>query len=213
MASSDPLAQAAALSGLHAFVRPLSVADVKSCVEVENAFVEHERCSEEKFVYRLTRTPELALGLFIQTSNGSPRLIGHVIANRSSASAIQDTSMEAPKNWQSLSPDRPVVVDGHVIGNDPRGKNIAIHSVAVIPEFQGKGTGKALVQAYVEYIRNAGIPAQRIMLIAHDYLIRFYESAGFENRGISQSRYAGETWFDLVSLGRDLCCVLNITDD
>ena len=111
--------------------------------------------------------------------------------------------MDAPENWQSLSPDQPVVVNGQVVGNDPRGSNIAIHSVAVIPEFQGQGTGKAMVRAYVEYIRNAGIPAQRIMLIAHDYLVRFYESAGFENRGPSQCRYAGETWFDLVSFPRD----------
>jgi len=37
-----------ALSGRAAYVRPLSVQDVKSCTTVESAFPEHERCSEEK---------------------------------------------------------------------------------------------------------------------------------------------------------------------
>lgn len=36
------------LAGLKAFTRPLSVEDVDSCVDVENAFPEQERCSKEK---------------------------------------------------------------------------------------------------------------------------------------------------------------------
>lgn len=36
------------LSGREAYVRPLSVQDVKSCTTVESAFPAHERCSEEK---------------------------------------------------------------------------------------------------------------------------------------------------------------------
>jgi GNAT superfamily N-acetyltransferase len=71
--------------------------------------------------------------------------------------------------------------------------------VVVLPEYQGTGVGKCLVKRYIEYIRTAGIPAERIILLCHDYLIRFYESAGFENRGLSQCRYAGETWYDMVS--------------
>lgn len=36
------------LDGLKAFIRPLSVADVDSCVVVESAFPVPERCSKEK---------------------------------------------------------------------------------------------------------------------------------------------------------------------
>ena len=36
------------LNGLKAFIRSLSVADVDSCVIVESAFPEQERCSKEK---------------------------------------------------------------------------------------------------------------------------------------------------------------------
>ncbi|KAI9926596.1 hypothetical protein MW887_004365 [Aspergillus wentii] len=98
------------LSGENVFTRPLSPADVKSCVNVESAFVERERCSEEKFVYRLNQTPNLCLGLFTSTNNEA-QLIGHIIANRSSAPTITDGSMQMPDNWQSLSEDSTVVVD------------------------------------------------------------------------------------------------------
>ena len=36
------------LAGLNAFTRPLSPTDVQSCVTVESAFPEHERCSQQK---------------------------------------------------------------------------------------------------------------------------------------------------------------------
>ncbi|KAE8419047.1 hypothetical protein BDV36DRAFT_252322 [Aspergillus pseudocaelatus] len=107
--------------------------------------------------------------------------------------------MKMPSDWRSRSPHDPVIVDGEVIGDDPRGTNIAVHSVAVLPAYQGTGVGKCLVKAYVEYIRNAGIEADQIMLICHDYLIRFYESAGFVNRGPSPCQFAGGGWFDMAT--------------
>ncbi|OGM50438.1 arylalkylamine N-acetyltransferase [Aspergillus bombycis] len=103
-----------------------------------------------------------------------------------------------PSDWQSRSPHDPVIIDGEVIGNDPRGTNIAVHSVAVLPEYQGTGVGNYLVKEYVEYIRNADIEADRIVLICHDYLVRFYERAGFKNQGPSLCQFAGGGWFDMA---------------
>jgi hypothetical protein len=58
MAPTTNLSQCPALDGLDFYLRPLSVADVKACVTVENAFPENERCSEEKVNPRLPpRTP------------------------------------------------------------------------------------------------------------------------------------------------------------
>ena len=127
------------------------------------------------------------------------RLIGHTIANRTSASSITEGSMEMPENWRSLTPNDVVKVDGEVIGNDPNGTTIAIHSVVIIPEFQGKGVGKTLVKAYIRYIRDANILGDRLLLIAHRHLIKFYESAGFKNQGQRECQFAGGGWFDLVS--------------
>ncbi|KAF7587833.1 hypothetical protein BBP40_006656 [Aspergillus hancockii] len=186
-----------ALAGLNPFTRPLTAADLRSCVTVESAFPEHERCSEEKFAYRLHRTPELCLGLFVNKNNNE-QLIAHVIGIRSSSTAITDASMQMPSDWRSHSAGEPVVVDGEVIGHDPRGTSVAVHSVVVLPEYQGTGVGKILVKRYVEYMRTAGIPAERIVLICHDYLIRFYESAGFEYQGPSPCKFIKGEWFNMT---------------
>ena len=37
-----------------------------------------------------------------------------------------------------------------------------------------------------------------INLTCHDYLIAYYEKHGFVNEGLSQSTFAGETWYDMV---------------
>ncbi|KAF9888607.1 hypothetical protein FE257_008539 [Aspergillus nanangensis] len=187
------------LPGLNAFLRPLSVSDTKSCTTVESAFPEHERCSEEKFIYRLNQTPELCLGLFIKAKDNE-RLIGHVIANRTSFKTATDGSMLMPESWRSLAPHDVSLCEGEIIGNDPAGGTVAIHSVAISPEYQGKGVGRALVKAYVQYIREANVVADRIVLIAHGHLIGFYEAAGFHNFGPSPCQFAGGGWFDMVIL-------------
>lgn len=80
---------------------------------------------------------------------------------------------------------------------------MAIHSVVTIPEFQGRGIGKAMVRAFIEYIREMEMgerEGRSVVLIAHDYLVRFYEQAGFVNRGVSECRFAGSVWYDLVRI-------------
>jgi GNAT superfamily N-acetyltransferase len=116
---------------------------------------------------------------------------------RTSAPVITDGSMLMPENWRSLPPGKPRTVGGQLIGNDPSGKTIAVHSVVVAPEFQGGGVGRALVKDYVDYVRGIGA-GERLALVAHDYLVGFYESAGFVNLGRSEVRFAGGEWFDLV---------------
>lgn len=154
--------------------------------------------NQEQFCYRLSHIPDLCLGLFVKEEQND-RLIGHVIANRTSTQSITEGSMEMPENWRSLTPNDVVKVHGEVIGNDPNGTTIAIHSVVIIPEFQGKGVGKELVKAYIKYIRDVNIPGDRLLLIAHGHLIKFYESTGFKNQGRSECQFAGGGWFDLVS--------------
>jgi GNAT superfamily N-acetyltransferase len=222
MSPSDHITQCPGLAGFNAYIRPLTTADVKSCVAVESTFPEQERCSEEKvqhpsnrykspqnqrlplsasqFKYRLTACPSLSVGLFIKTQTGIDQQIGHVIGARTSSNTITEASMGMPENWESLPSDEAVVVDGQVVGNDPMGENVAIHSVVTIPQFQGRGVGKALVRAYIEYIKETqrGSDFRSIVLIAHDYLVKFYEQGGFENRGVSECRFAGGVWFDLV---------------
>ncbi|KAJ5561928.1 hypothetical protein N7535_003609 [Penicillium sp. DV-2018c] len=187
------------LAGLNAYTRTLSTDDVKTCVSIEEAFPVPERCSEEKLYYRLGACPELCLGLFVENEDrpGSDKLIAHVISLRTHDTRITDGSVGMPSNWRSLD-DEPVFVNGDLIGNHKYGENIAIHSVAVSPEYQGKKVGRALVRAYVEYLGRGRFGANKAVLIAHDHLVKFYEGAGFKNLGKSESTFAGGGWYDMT---------------
>jgi ribosomal protein S18 acetylase RimI-like enzyme len=161
--------------------------------------------TQSKFCYRLGACPELCLGLFVENEqdSDSPTLIGHVIAVRSPYTRITDGSMSMPENWRALD-DEPVFVNNELIGNHKYGDTIAIHSVAVSPEYQGKKIGRALVRAYLEHLRRGCFGARKVVLIAHDYLMSFYESVGFKSQGKSQSTFAGGIWFDMVRFSRRL---------
>ncbi|KAJ5923981.1 hypothetical protein N7466_008168 [Penicillium verhagenii] len=187
------------LDELHPFVQLLSASNVDDCMTVENAFPEQERCSRDKFIYRLSRCPELSLGLFTLPLYGDdpkPRatLVGHIIATRTSSPSVTDRSMRLPNNWQS---ERWTFEDDQAVGHEEGGSTIAIHSLAVLPEHQGKQVGSTLMKSYIHRIREAQI-ADRIAIIAHDHLVPFYESFGFENRGLSKCQFGGGGWVDLV---------------
>lgn len=107
---------------------------------------------------------------------------------------MTDRSMRLPKDWQG---ERWSFEDGHAVGHEEGGGTIAIHSLAVLPEHQGKQVGSTLMKSYIHRIREAQI-ADRIAIIAHDHLIPFYESFGFESRGPSKCQFGGGGWVDLV---------------
>ena len=111
--------------------------------------------------------------------------------------------MEMPKNWQpptNNAEDETCVVDGQVIGNDKNGRKVAVHSLAVVPEYQGKGIGRALMNEYIRYISGFSASVDGVVIIAHGHLIRFYESCGFENLGPSPCAFGGGGWYDMVRL-------------
>lgn len=99
--------------------------------------------------------------------------------------------MEVPKDWQSSS--TPESNAGH----KEQGRTVAIHSLAVLPAFQGQGLGATLMKAFIqrmEYVQ----AADRIALLAHGELVKFYEKLGFENKGPSKATFGGGNWVDMV---------------
>ena len=129
-------------------------------------------------------------------SQPKPRatLIGHIIATRTSEPSVTDRSMRLPENWQN---ERWTFEDSNAVGHEEGGGTIAIHSLAVLPEHQGKQVGSTLMKSYIHRIQEAQI-ADRIAIIAHDDLVPFYESFGFESRGPSKCQFGGGGWVDLV---------------
>ena len=164
-------------------------------------------------MYRLTICPELSLGLF---STGAPDdvvsssstypfarapdstnpakrgvLIAHVIATKSTALSVTDSSMDIPPNWKkNLS-------SSETRGHQEHGRTLAIHSLATLPRFQNRGFGKTVMKSYIQRMETSGL-ADRIALLAHDHLVKYYEALGFRNRGKSEAKFGGGEWNDMV---------------
>jgi len=69
--------------------------------------------------------------------------------------------MDYPKDWDSAHPQ------SSTLGHQEGGRTIVLHSVAILPGFQGRGLGQTLAKAYIQQMTGAGI-ADRLALIAHD---------------------------------------------
>lgn len=105
--------------------------------------------------------------------------------------------MALPPDWKTSKRTLPKDGDEKFLGHEDQGGTIAIHSLAVTPEHQGKGIGSTLLKSYVDRIREARI-ADRIVLIVHEPLIPFYEKFGFQSRGKSEVAHGGGGWHSMV---------------
>lgn len=140
-------------------------------------------------MYRLTTCPELSLGLFSTTTPDGPTataalptyahsrppdsasptkkstLVAQVIATKCVSTTVTDESMDYPSDWRSRG-----VSLSERQGHQEHGRTIAIHSLAALPEFKGRGLGKIVMRSYMQRMESSGI-ADRIVLLAHDHLI------------------------------------------
>jgi len=118
-------------------------------------------------------------------------LIGHVISAKTTSPLVTDESMDFPKDWESptSSPS--------ALGHQEQGRTIGLHSVAILPEYQGRGLGRVLMLSYMQHMNGAGI-ADRLALVARDHKIGWYEKLGFSSKGKSDAKFGGGGWYDLV---------------
>lgn len=116
--------------------------------------------------------------------------------------------MDYPKDWESAKKDESK--EGH----HEDGRTICVHSLAVLPEFQGSGIGRTIMMAYMQQMNGAGI-ADRLAIIAHGVssapsllenalltrkpLVPYYEKLGFVSKGPSEAQFGGGGWIDMVS--------------
>ncbi|KAF5094985.1 hypothetical protein D0Z00_003314 [Geotrichum galactomycetum] len=123
----------------------------------------------------------------------SEQLIGHVIATKTNAFNVSDSSMEIP---ELDSYGRIVSPSNDPRGHHEEGRTIAIHSVVVDPDYQGQAIGTTLLNDYIQRMSTLK-HADRFALLAHERLIPFYERVGFESKGVSECKFSGGGWYDL----------------
>ncbi|KIL90496.1 acetyltransferase [Fusarium avenaceum] len=191
------------------YVRQLTIDDLERSLVVETAaFPPAEAATREKIDYRLTVCPELCIGLFLRAGTTLPspipqdipfvekpasdedKLLAHVISTKTTNKSVRDEDMGCPPNWT----EDPQGV--YEVGHNKNGRTIALHALAVSPDYQRSGLGRAIMRAYIEKMKetNAG---DRISILTYDRLVPYYQKLGFEHYGKSESEYAGVAWHDL----------------
>lgn len=76
--------------------------------------------------------------------------------------------------------------DGQVVGyitsrTDPESKIGWIPNLAVLPEYQGRGIAKRLMQSCLDYLRASGMSHAKIETLAHNEVgSNFYPNVGFQ---------------------------------
>lgn len=95
--------------------------------------------------------------------------------------------------------DSPVIVDAMFHGtglHKPDGANQTVFGLDVLPAFRKQGIAAELLRALISASRDAG--RQAVILTCKESLIRYYESFGFVNDGLSQSTHGEARWFDMT---------------
>lgn len=167
--------------------------------------------SHIQFIYRLSACSHLSLGLFSTFSPPYPSLstipparppfssqpqqksvlIAHVVATMTDTPHVTDRAMDYPPDWKSSDTrDDPR-------GHRGQGRTLAVHSVAVLPEYQKMKLGITVMKAYLQRMSSARV-ADRVSLLAHREFVGFYEKLGFEEEGVSSSELYGGGWVNMV---------------
>ncbi|KAK5168462.1 hypothetical protein LTR04_006779 [Oleoguttula sp. CCFEE 6159] len=156
---------------------------------------------------------ELSLGLFTSATpdceamgaetaavahpaySGSPErkrvLLAHLVCTKSTHTTVRDQDMDYPEDWRAEPLAQP-----H-LGHKEAGRTVCVHSLAVLPGYQGRGYGSALMKSFVQRVETSGV-ADRIALLTYDRLVPFYEKLGFKNLGKSEATFGGVAWDDMV---------------
>ncbi|KAJ2907395.1 polyamine acetyltransferase [Zalerion maritima] len=203
--------------------RPLNVTDLDSCVALENAAFTNEshRATPGKLKYRLSKCPELSMGIFctvprvhsganfeletlatarpVETGRedyDASALIAHVVSTRSTHDVVTDSDMDYPRDWETNH-------QSSELGHHEEGRTICLHSLAVVPTLQWTGLGSQIMRAYLQEMnkeKGETHSVDRVVLLCQYPLISYYQRFGFEHVGKSEATFAGGEWHDMVGL-------------
>ena len=79
--------------------------------------------------------------------------------------------------------------------HDPKGKNVMLLGLSVMPEYRRQGLAREIVRRYADREKEAG--RKRLILTCLEDKVDMYKSFGFLDLGLSASTWGGESWHDM----------------
>jgi ribosomal protein S18 acetylase RimI-like enzyme len=153
-------------------IRP-EEADEAAAIE-QICFPPNEACSEQHMKERIAKAPELFLVAVDKTTG---KLAGFLNGLSTDEYAFRDEFF----------------TDANLY--NPDGKNIMLLGLDVLPEYRRQGIAKELVYSYARRERENG--RQLLILTCLKSKVKMYEKMGFVDRGIANSTWGGEEWYEM----------------
>jgi ribosomal protein S18 acetylase RimI-like enzyme len=155
-------------------LRQVRPADLDACAAIERAvFLPSEAATREQIEARIRQYPEG----FLVAETPSGLVVGFI---NTGVTAKDDIADEALKS---------------LIGHDPRGANVVVFSVAVLPSWRGRGIAGQLIRGIIGLARHRRKSA--VLLLCKVELIGFYERLGFASLSPSASSHGGFRWYQM----------------
>ena len=82
--------------------------------------------------------------------------------------------------------------------HNPGGENVMLLGLDVLPQYRGRGLAREIVSRYADRERRKG--RKKLILTCLEDKVAMYEKMGFQNKGIANSTWGGEEWYEMELL-------------
>ena len=155
--------------------RDIKSEEADQAVAIEQiCFPPHEACSEKHMKERIAAVPEL----FLVAVDKQTGLI---------AGFLNGVATDEEEFRDEFFTDITIC--------DPKGKNVMLLGLDVLPEYRGQGLAREIVAQYGWRERENG--RERLILTCLEPKVEMYKKMGFQDNGIANSAWGGEEWHEM----------------
>lgn len=155
--------------------RNIRLEEIGQTAEIESiCFPPNEACTYEHMEPRVKKAPDLFL---VAEDKATGKIAGFL---------------------NGLATDREHLTDEFFTDaelHDPKGANIMLLGLDVLPEHQHQGLARELMEQYKEREKAKG--RKKLILTCLPDKVAMYEKFGFEDHGIGDSVWGGEAWHEM----------------
>lgn len=150
--------------------------EARAAARIEQiCFPPNEACSEKMITARTLQAPELFL---VAVDKKTGKLAGFLNGLSTNENAFRDEFFTDMGLYE------------------PDGRNIMLLGLDVLPEYRGQGLASEIMRRYLQREREKN--RQLAILTCLEAKVGMYEKMGYENRGIANSSWGGEQWYEMI---------------
>lgn len=150
--------------------------EAEQAAEIEKVcFPPNEACTREKIIERVAAAPELFL---VAVDQETGKLAGFLNGIATDEHVFRDEFFTDAKLHK------------------PDGENVMLLGLDVLPVYRGQGLAREIMFEYLRREQENG--RKMAALTCLQSKVKMYTKMGYRNKGISQSSWGGEQWYDMV---------------